>query len=163
MKLLLAMLLLFAQEADDPAFKRWSGSKVGSWVKFRRETVSADGKVGDLKTEFPQTLIEADGQKVAVETVLVGGGQAGKPLKDTYRPKTPLADKIEKEGDEEIEIAGKKLACHWVQGNFFLTGRTLARIYLHPDAPGGIVRMDLIVFGEGKAHARQVAIGWEKK
>jgi hypothetical protein len=163
MKMLLAILLLLAQEADDPVFKRWSGSKPGSWVKFRRETVSPDGKVFDLKQEITQTLVEADAQKVVIETVLEGGGKTGKPTRDTYRVKTALPDKIEKEGDEEIEVNGKKLSCHWVQGNLFVTGRTLARIYLHADAPGGVVRTDLIVFGEGKAHARHVAVGWEKK
>lgn len=163
MKTLLAILLLLAQEADDPVYKRWSGCKPGSWVKFRRETVSAEGKIFDLQQEITQTLVEADAQKVVVESVMAGGGKAGKPTRDTYRVKTPLPDKIEKEGDEEIEIAGKKLTCHWIQGALFLTGRTNARIYLHPDAPGGVVRTDLIVFGEGKAHARHVAVGWEKK
>ena len=163
MKMLLAFLLLLAQEADDPAYKRWSGCKAGSWVKFKRETIAAEGKVVDMQQELTQTLVEADAQKVVVETILEGGGKPGKPVRSTYRVKTPLPDKIEKEGDEEIEVAGKKLACRWIQGNLFLTGRTLARIYLHPDAPGGVVRTDLIVFGEGKPHVRQVAVGWEKK
>jgi len=161
--MLLAILLLLAQEADDPAFKRWSGSKPGSWVKFKRETVNAEGKVFDLNQAITQTLVEVDDKKVVVESAMEGGGKAGKPTRDTYRVKTPLPDKIEKEGDEEIEIAGKKLTCHWIQGNLFITGRTLARIYLNADVPGGIVRTDLIVFGEGKAHARHVATGWEKK
>jgi hypothetical protein len=163
MKMLLAILLLLAQEADDPVFKRWSGCKPGSWVKFRRETVSAEGKIFDLKTEITQTLVEADEKKVVIESVMEGGGKAGKPTRDTFRVKTPLPDKIEKEGDEEIEVNGKKLSCHWIQGNLFITGRTLARIYLHPDAPGGVVRTDLIALGEGKAHARHIAVGWEKK
>lgn len=163
MKTLLALLVLFAQDADDPIFKRWSGSKVGSWVKFKRETTTADGKVVDLKQEITQTLVEVDEQKVVIESILEGGGKPGKPKRDTYRAKTPLPDKIEKEGDEEIEIAGKKLACHWIQGNLFLSGRTLSRIYVHADVPGGVVRTDLIVFGEGKPHARNVAVGWEKK
>lgn len=161
--MLLATLLLLAQEADDPAFKRWSGCKVGSWVKFKRETVTADGKVNDLNQVFTQTLVEADDKKLVVETMMEGGGKAAKPTRDTYRVKTPLADKIEKEGDEEIEIAGKKMTCHWIQGYLFVTGRTMARIYLNGDVPGGVVRTDLIVFGEGKAHARHVATGWEKK
>ena|SRR6185503_9217255 len=163
MKPMLAILLLLAQEADDPVFKRWSGCKAGSWVKFRRETVTADGKVVDLRQEFTQTLVEVDPQKVVLESLMEGAGKGAKPTRDTYRVKTPLADKIEKEGDEEIEVNGKKLSCHWVQGNLFVTGRTMARVYLHPDAPGGTVRLDLIVFGEGKAHVRHVAIGWEKK
>jgi len=164
MKMLLATLfLLLAQEADDPAFKRWSGFKAGSWVKFRRETVNAEGKIMDLGQVLTQTVVEADDKKVVIETVMEGGGKAGKPTRDTYRVKTPLPDKIEKEGDEEIEIAGKKMSCHWIQGNLFITGRTMARIYLNGDVPGGIVRTDLIVFGEGKAHARHVATGWEKK
>src|SRR6185436_8057603 len=163
MKLLLAILLLLAQDADDPVFKRWSGCKAGSWVKFRRETVTADGKVVDLKQEFTQTLVEVDAQKVVLESLMEGGGKSGKPTRDTYRVKTPLPDKIEKEGDEEIEVNGKKLSCHWVQGNLFVSGRTLARVYLNPDVPGGVVRIDLIAFGEGKTHVRHVATGWEKK
>jgi hypothetical protein len=164
MKMLLALLVLLAQDADDPAFKRWSGSKVGSWVKFKRETVNAEGKVVlDLKQEITQTLVEADDKKVVVEMTLEGGAKAGKPRRDTYKAKTALPDKIDKEGDEEIEIAGKKLACHWIQGHHFITGMTLAKVYLHPDAPGGVVRIDLIALGEGKAHTRQVAVGWEKK
>ena len=163
MKLLPVLFLLLAQDADDPAFKRWSGSKVGSWVKFKRETVTAEGKVMDLNQGIVQTLVEADDKKVVVEITLDGGGKAGKPVKDTYRAKTPLPDKIEKEGDEEIEVGGKKMTCHWIQGNLQITGRTLARIYLNADVPGGVVRTDLIVFGEGKTHVRQLAIGWEKK
>lgn len=163
MRLLLALLVLLGQETDDPAFKRWTGSKAGSWVKFRRETVNAEGKTFDLKQEILQTLAEIDDQKAVVHTTLEGGGKAGKPVKDTYRAKTPLPDTIEKEGDEEIEVAGKKLTCHWVQGKLMAAGRTLARAYLHPDIPGGIARLDLIAFGEGKPHARHVAVGWEKK
>ena len=117
----------------------------------------------ELNQVIVQTLVEADEKKVVVETTLEGGGKAGKPVRDTYRVKTPLPDKIEKEGDEEIEIAGKKMTCHWIQGNLFITGRTLARIYLNGDVPGGVVRTDLIVFGEGKTHSRHVATGWEKK
>jgi hypothetical protein len=162
MKMLIAaLLLLLTQDGDDPIFKRWSGSKVGSSIKFKRETVAADGKVFDLKQEFTQTLVEADDQKVVVETVVAG--REGKPKRDTYKARTALPDKVEKEGDEEIEVAGKKLSCRWVQGNLFLAGRTLAKVYLHADAPGGVVRVDLIALGEGKPHSRHVAVGWEKK
>jgi hypothetical protein len=157
------LLLLCAQEADDPVFKRWSGCKVGSFVKYRRETVAADGKVVDLKQEITQTLVEANDEKVVLETVLSGGGKPGKPKRDTYKAKTALPDKIDKEGDEDLEAGGKKLACHWVQGNLLLTGKTLARIYLNADLPGGVVRTDLIVLGEGKPHVRHVATAWEKK
>jgi len=166
MKMLLAILplLLLPQEADDPAFKRWSGCKPGSWVKFKRETVNAEGKIVlDLKQEITQTLVEADEKKVVVEISAEGGGKAGKPRRDTYKVKTALPDKIDKEGDEEIEVAGKKLPCHWIQGHHFITGMTLAKVYLHPDAPGGVVRIDLIALGEGKGHIRQTAVGWEKK
>lgn len=163
MRILLAAALLSVQDADDAAFKRWSESKVGSWVKFKRETATADGKVMDLNQEITQTLVESDGEKVVIETVASGGAKGGKPKRDTYRVKTPIADRIEKTGEEEIEVAGKKRTCTWVQGNFLITGRTLARIYLHADVPGGIVRTDLIALGEGKPHARQVAVGWEKK
>ena len=163
MKMLLGILLLLAQEADDPIFKRWSGCKPGSWIKFKRETVTAEGKVMELNQVIIQTLVEADDKKVVVETTLEGAAKAGKPTRDTYRVKTPLPDKIEKEGDEEIEIAGKKTTCHWIQGNLFIAGRTLSRIYLNPDVPGGVVRIDLIAFGEGKTHVRHVATGWEKK
>lgn len=163
MNTMLALLVLFAQDAEDPVFKRWTGCKVGSWVKFKRETVAGDGKVFDLKQEITQTLVEIDEQKVVIETTLEGGGKPGKPRRDTYKAKTALPDKIEKEGDEEIEIAGKKLACRWLQGNLFVAGRTLAKIYLHADVPGGVARTDLIALGEGKPHARHVAVGWEKK
>jgi hypothetical protein len=160
---MLALLLLLAQEADDPIYKRWSACKPGSWVKFKRETVAAEGKLIDLKQEITQTLVEADDQKVVLESILVGAVKDPKPKRDTYRAKTLLPDKVEKEGDEEIEIAGKKMACHWIQGNLFIAGRTLVRIYLHPDIPGGVVRTDLIALGEGKPHARHVAVAWEKK
>src|SRR5689334_13132460 len=90
MKIMLAILLLLAQEADDPIYKRWSGCKPGSWVKFRRETVTAEGKIVDLQQEITQTLVEADAQKVVVESVMAGGSKAGKPTRDTYRVKTPL-------------------------------------------------------------------------
>jgi hypothetical protein len=54
-------------------------------VKFRRETVTADGKGVDLHQEITQ-------QKVVVDSVMEGGGKWGKSTRDTDRVKTPLPD-----------------------------------------------------------------------
>jgi len=164
--LLIAIGCLALQEdPENPDYKRWSASKVGSWVKYKTELV-----VGENKTPVPQemtwTLIELDDKKAVVEEVLVSTlaptEKQEKPKKRTYKAKGAKKETIEKEGDEELEVAGKKLACHWTLVTPPSTGGGSVKTWVSPEVPGGIARLELVFPGLGGMQ-RMTATGWEKK
>src|SRR5262249_12674862 len=122
MKTLTAALLFLgvAQEADTPEFQRWSVVKVGSWAKYKSE-IDTNGVKTALPIEILYTLLEADDKKVVVEELTTNllvpkdSPKQEKARKRSYSAKSRKKDSVEKEGDEELEAGGKKLACHWTE------------------------------------------------
>ena len=108
---------------DNPEFKGWTGQKVGAWVKWK-----ADMDAGGMKMESTITskLKEITAEKAVVEESAemdMGGGKH-----TTNLPARTLPAKIKKgtdsegaksevvaEGDEELEVKGTKIKCHWVE------------------------------------------------
>jgi hypothetical protein len=165
--LLIAVGLLAVQEdPENPEYKRWSSCKVGSWVKYKSDIVAGENKTA-IPQEMTWTLLELDDKKAVVEETLVnlqapqGAGQE-KPRKRTYRAKGGKKEKVEKEGDEELEVAGKKLACHWTLVTPPSTSGGSAKTWVSPEVPGGVVKAELNFPGLGGMQ-RMTATGWEKK
>lgn len=164
--LALSCLLALQDEPENPDYKRWSASKVGSWVKYKTELVA-----GENKTLVPQemtwTLIELDDKKAVVEEVLVNlvapkDKAQEKPRKRTYKAKGAKKETVEKEGDEELEIAGKKLACRWTLVTPPSTAGGSLKTWTNSDVPGGVVRLEHLFPGLGGMQ-RLTATAWEKK
>jgi len=163
MKTLLAIALTcLLQAKENPEFTWWAKSKAGSWVKLKME---AEAQGIKILVESTHTLLEITADKAVVEqkTKVSAGGQAQPEntekeeiLKD--KEKDPIT--IEKEGDEEIEVAGKKLKCHWIQG--VQKEKTKVKFWLAKEIPGGVAKGE-VSGGEIPGVMTISAVAWEKK
>jgi hypothetical protein len=158
-------------DVANPEHGRWSGVKPGSWVTFEQpcgkdalmqETYklleySAERAVLECrKVEngfeyplYPQTIPakikgeEGDG----AEALKPEGGEL-----ETQGPggKTKYLWKKSGEGDEEIEVAGKKLKCHWVLVKRqtispvdMFNDRSSAKTWYSDEIPGRVARIEM--------------------
>ena len=123
------------EQVDNPEYVRWSGSKPGSWVTFEQPC----GKEALMQETYK--LLERSEQKAVFECTKVENGfkyplfQQETPRKLPVRDpsgaaaRNPDGGEIESrgpggkmksiwrksaEGDEEIDIAGRRLKCHWI-------------------------------------------------
>jgi hypothetical protein len=166
MKSLLAVVVaLLSQDVENPQFKYWTGCKPGSWVKMKMEMNSAGKKI---ESESTHKLLELKDDVAVVE--ITGKSKMGErefalPVqKQEIKAKEPAEKvKITGEGDEEIEVGGKKLKCHWYeystkQGEKESKGKA----WLAKEIPGGTAKVEV-----GGADAAKpivmIAVEWEKK
>jgi hypothetical protein len=162
MLLLAAVGLLALQDAENPDYKRWATCKVGSWVKLKSE-IEGNGNKMALPLETTMTLLELDDKQAVVEELTVNTMQPKdspkqeKAKKRTYKATRKQKEGELKEGDEELEVAGKKLTCHWTE----VTGASgSVKTWVSPEVPG-LVRMDVGL--PSKSIQRLTATSWEKK
>ena len=165
MKSLLAVvvgLLGMSQDVDNPQFKYWNGCKSGSWVKMRMEMNQAGQKI---ESETTHTLLELKDDVAVVE--ITGKSKFGDkefplPAQKQEIKAKESADKIKiaAEGDEEIEVAGKKLKCHWIEGT--QKESTKVKFWLSKEIPGGVAKAE-VSGGELPGVMKIFATGWEKK
>jgi hypothetical protein len=166
MRLAATFLLLALQARENPQFEAWKGFKAGSWIRLKVETIEDGEKVLSEETE---TLVSAAADKVVIQRKSVTTLN-GRPFtatdKDELAARTDAIKKIETGGDEEIEVAGKKLSCRIM----FVTrkpvdssGDTRHKLWLHADVPGGVARSESTSLKQNKVVATAVALGWEKK
>jgi hypothetical protein len=142
---------------DNPAYKAWSGFKVGTVIKTQVTTTmtAADGNEVTSKVTTTSTLkilmadkavIEAvdeqviDGKKTAVSRAVeiaakIAKGPDSKPAGVDVTKKA--------EGDEDRGVAGKQYKCHWVEERAASdTVENTVKKWTCPDVPGGIVRVE---------------------
>lgn len=160
--LVAALLPLLFQAKENPEFGYWSNCKKGSWVKLKMEL---DAQGAKINVESQHTLLEAGADKVVVEQkskVTVAGAppQEETEKEEIFKDKEKDPIKIEKEGDEEIEVAGKKMKCHWIQGTQKDT--TKVKFWVSKDVPGGVVKGE-VSGGELPGPMKITATSWEKK
>jgi len=160
MILTIAMALLVQDQVDNPEFKGWAGFKPGSTVTHKISTGEAAQGI-----EQKSTLKSIGDSEAVVELVRsFDGRQVGEPVERKVPAKVPVekAPKDVKTGEEEIEVAGKKLKC--ATKDFETTtpnGKTFhMKLWVHDDIPGRSARMD--ISGEG-FKSSMVASAWEKK
>jgi hypothetical protein len=158
-----AALLCSALQGKDAnlEFGYWAEHKIGSWVKVKMEIENQDVKVS---SELTHTLTEAGQDRVLVErkskTTFNGQEQPEKTaMQELLRDKDKDPVKIEKEGEEEIEVAGKKLKCRRVEGT---QGASKVKLWLSKEIPGGVAKGE-ISGGPFPATMRVSAVAWEKK
>ena len=158
-----ALLSLSLQGKDgNPEFAYWAEVKVGSWVKLKMEMETQGVKV---LVQSTHTLLEAGKDKCIVEQktkVTAGGVEQPEQTEkeEVLRDKDKDPIKIEKEGDEEIEVAGKKLKCHWIEGT--QKESTKVKFWLSKEIPGGVAKAE-VSGGELPGVMKIFATGWEKK
>jgi hypothetical protein len=174
----IALGLLAAEgpkEGDvNPPYKNWSSFKVGSWAKRKavvHDTSGDDPNAIDA-TARPQgaheeinlfKLVESTPEKVVVtltQTELDPGTETEHaPVRITYRAKLGkdyakrihTKSKVEdfKEGDEALEVNGKKIDCHWVETTIKVGDEaSINKIWYSDKIPGGTVK-DVTVKKQG--------------
>ncbi len=143
-----ALLPLLTQAKENPEFSYWSEHKVGSWAKLKLEMDAQGAKVVVEK----KNKVTANGQAQPEST------EKEEIFKDPAKDKNPV--KVDKEGDEEIEVAGKKVKCHWIEGT--QKEGTKAKFRLSKEIPGGIAKGE-VSGGELPGPMKMTATAWEKK
>lgn len=158
-----------AQQVDNPEYKSWSGFKAGAWVKFKMVS-----EAGGTKTEMEQTvkLVEMTPAKAVVETGMVAAGNklpAQKrdiPAKITIETaKAPKDVKVSKpaEGDEDVDVGGKKVKAHWVESTTEASGyKTVAKVWQAKGVPGGTVKMEARTTGAVSSKTSMVMTEWKE-
>lgn len=160
LKAVAAALLVAIVQSKNPEYDHWSNCKAGSWVKFKLEAEQAGQKIS---IEMTRTLSELTAEKAVIEqknkTSINGTAQPEQTEKeDVPSGNDPNPTKIEKEGDEEVEVAGKKIKCHWIEGT---QGEGKVKFWLTKDVPGGVVKAEMTA--PGAPAMKAIATGWEKK
>jgi len=152
---------LVQDQVDNPEYKGWKSFKVGSTVtyKYNREGSPQSG-------EQKITLKSIDDNEAVVETdITMAGKSAGKPMERKIPAKIPAAQAPQhmKEGEEEIEVGGKKLKCKTREFEKKLTsGKTGSlRFWLNEDIPGMVAKVETTT--EGSPKITMIASEWEKK
>ena len=167
MRILLALAALLAQETrDNPQYEYWKDCKPGSWIKVRMEMTQGGQK---MEMTITYTLTELTAEKALVEQkgVMKAAGQERPMNRSEEIPakKEKLAP-FEKKGEEEIEVAGKKLKCQILlvseqsgDGN----AKVKTRMWLSKEIPGGMAKGDFTPEGAEKPAGTLTALEWEKK
>lgn len=161
--LMTALLFAFGATAEDHEFDFWSNHKVGSWVKLKMEL---DVQGVKLLVHTRHTLAETGADKVVVERktkVSTNGMEQPEEneKEEIFKGKDKDPVKIEKESDEEIDVAGKKMKCHVIEGTQ-KDGTHKVKFWVTKDVPGGVVKAE-ISGGDIPAPMKIVAVEWEKK
>ncbi len=156
---------------ENPAYRRWADSAPGSWVTLTLEGDTAGYK---SRAEMTTTLKEINEKEAVIEqktvAILMGERTEQPPHKDSIpakvakEPPDPAAPKPE-EGEEEIEVAGKKLKCRWVRLVTEKGGvKVTTRSWYASEIPGGLARMETTTEGAAAPSiVKMAATAWEKK
>jgi hypothetical protein len=129
-----------------------------------------DTQRGDETHEEEQvlTLAEADDEKVVLKQksrVKKDGQDSPRPDRNQeYRAKAPLEGvTIDKQGEEEIEVAGKKLKCHWFEFTQIARGKTTkGKCWMSGEIPGGTAKVEATQADNGPTLKIEV-LDWERK
>lgn len=164
------LTFLLATSAQDqvanPEYQAWSKVKVGSSVTLKMQSDSPAGqrspvmvtltleKIADDKVELlSKAEMYADGQKV--QTMKTSEERAAKV-------DAKAVPKSIKEGDETLDLGGKKVKCRWkeTEGEW---ERQKAKIktWWSDEIPGGIAKR--IITPAAAAGVTHVVTAWEKK
>jgi hypothetical protein len=154
------------RDDDNPEYKLWSGFKKGAWVKHKMTN-----EMTGFKSEMENTtkLEDLTADKAVIETVMVmSGNKLPAQKRDVPAKVKTEAAKGDapkpKEGDEEIEIAGKKVKCHWVETTTETNGnKTVAKVWQSKDIPGGMAKMEANTTGAATSKMVMVAVEWKNE
>ncbi len=143
-------LLLCLQEVDNPSYKSWSKFKVGTKLTIKMES-EASGNKTSMEATYELKTVDEKSAEVAVKGKMTAmGNTIDMPERtEKYDAKQKKVDappskaKIE-EGDEEIEIAGRKIKCHWTKET---TEQGTKRVWVSDEVPGRMVKSEADISG----------------
>jgi hypothetical protein len=156
----------------NPEYERWSAFKLGSWVTFEQPC----GKGAELMQETYR-LLDLSKEKAVFECTKVENGfkyplfqmvtpskllgkdqavaEAQKPEGGEFEGQGPGGRtkyiwRRSAEGDEEIEVAGKKLRCHWVHmvrqidsAVEMMKDKSSTKTWYSKDIPGQVAKIEM--------------------
>jgi len=156
-----AMVCCAEEMVDNAAYKMWTTFKPGAMVKTEMSTTAGDMK---SQVEQTQTLKEITAEKVVIEiktAMVMAGTKTEMPAQNMEIPAkvekakaAPKPDAEVKEGEEEIEVAGKKMKCKWAetkmkQGEMIIT----SKVWTTPAIPGSMAKMESKTEGQVKSES----------
>ena len=171
--LALAVLSLAAVQdewVENPEYKGWSAYKPGAWVKFKMSNDMGQMKV---EGEVTSTLKELTAEKAVLENKVIVEMMGTKQENLQTRTLAPKIKKgtdsdgskfeIEKEGDEELEIKGRKYKCRWVLGTLHSkSGEMKIKNWRCGDIVGGSAKMEMTGEGPMKMTTTMTAVDWKE-
>ncbi len=160
MMIAFVLAALVQDQIDNLEYKAWASFKPGSSVTFK---TLQEGKESNLEQKVTLKSV-GDGEVVLQTEMISNGAVLGKGTDRKVAAKVPEAgNKKVKEGEEEIEVAGKKMKCRWVVIDKTVSnGKEFQlKFWGHDDVPGHAVRIE--IYSAGTKTATMVATAWEKK
>jgi hypothetical protein len=149
LSLVLVSLLASQDKMDNPEYSGWKTFTAGSWARYKYSAGPLDGD--PLSTgEYTRTLKEFTADVAIVEQAMKLDFETKPSPRDEKIP--ALIEKPDKysrleNGEEEIEVLGKKVKCTWT----VLTREwedkrgkraTTVKNWWNPDVPGAMVRSE---------------------
>jgi len=154
--MLMNLLLALAVQdlIDNPEYKAWASFKPGSTITYKVQMAGSDA-TGDQKSTLKSV---GDAEVVVEQTSKSGTIERKIPAKVS-----PADSKKLGEGEEEIEIAGKKMATRWMEVEKpGPSGKKMTvKYWAVEDIPGRAVRIEMT--SGGAKFATMTATAWEKK
>jgi len=146
-----------SEEHENPAYTYWMDCEVGAWV---RSKLVLQGGLRSLVREINQKLVERSGDKIIIES---WGDDFPKGRTELKRKGKEFGS-IEEQGEEVIEVAGKKLQCTWMICAQDQDGTKMRlKMWFSRAIPGGMARSEVMPEGKTKVSVTIEAIGWGDK
>jgi len=152
--MILLLALLVQDQVDNPEYKAWASFKPGSTVTYKVQMTGKED-TGEQKSTLKSV---GDAEVVVEQTSTSGTIERKVPAKISAADSKKLG-----EGDEELEIAGKKMATHWTQIEKKLASGKVAtvKVWAVDDVPGRAVKIQMT--SSGTSFVTMTATAWEKK
>lgn len=132
-----------AQETrENPEYRSWASQKPGAGATYR-EVTESDGAKAEAEVTYTLTRIAPEAAVVEIVSRAEGKKELARTreIPATIRGVAPAA----KEGEEEIEIKGKKLACRFMERE---EGDLVVKTWTCPEVPGGMVKREVRKSGD---------------
>jgi hypothetical protein len=153
---------------DNREYKAWASLKPGAWVKWKIETQTGAMKV---QSELTTKLVRLNGEKAVLEEkTVISMSDGNRDHTGTREIPSKLkkgtngdGDKFEvaKEGEDELEIKGRKIRCHWIETR--LTDRQGAsiKVWTADEIVGGIAKKVIKHDEAGKMGLTMTVVDWK--
>lgn len=145
-----------SEKIDNPDYQAWSKFKVGTWLKSKRIHTS-NGLSFEVESKSTLVRLDTDRAVLEIEERDNSGGSWKESLRNLHEvPAKMTLEELRKsrfgvtregklqEGEDEIEVAGKKLKCHW---KAYESGSKdhgeRYKVWFHDAIPGGVAQWEL--------------------
>ena len=162
-----------AGEIENPEYKGWTGCKPGALVRIQMDTETSGQKI---QMEMTHKLTEMTAEKAVIETTTVmkvSGQTIEQPpqsrdvpakIEEVKPPEGAVNVAKPEEGDEEIEVAGKKTKCHWVKTTTEVSGtKAHSKVWQCPEIPGGMAKMETTMEGPAAGSTTMTVVEFKKE